>query len=195
MNKILKTLLFILFVILTPISVYAKGEQMSDVLVKQGSEDILVSSTLTGGFSKDFEDAIRNGFEKEIIFYIEIYRQWNFWPDEFILSKKIQRTIRYDGLKKVYYASSYDGLYLEEKVFDDYENVKTWVSRIGDVKITQTNLLKPKATYFVRIKAESKFKRLPPILENLLFFVATTDFKTPWKKSAFFSVKENHNKK
>lgn len=195
MNKTLKTLLFILFVILAPISVYAKGEQMSDVLVKQGSEDILVSSTLIGGFSKDFEDAIRNGFEKEIIFYIEIYRQWNFWPDEFILSKKIQRTIRYDGLKKVYYASSYDGLYLEEKVFDDYENMKTWVSKIGDVKVTHANLLKLKATYFIRIKAESKFKRLPPILENFLFFVATTDFKTPWKKSAFFSVKENHNKK
>ncbi len=195
MNKILKTLLFILFVILTPISVYAKGEQMSDVTVNQASEDLLVSSTLIGGFSKDFEDAIRNGFEKEITFYIEIYRKWNFWPDEFIFSKRVQRTIKYDGLKKVYYASSYDGLYLEEKVFDDYEKMKAWVSKIGEVKFTQISLLKPKATYFVRIKAESKFKRLPPVLKNLLFFVATTDFETPWKKSAYFSIKGNHNKK
>lgn len=194
MNKIIKTLLSILFAILIPISVYAKGEHMSDVIVNYGSEDILVSSTLIGGFSKDFADALMNGFEKELIFYIEIYRKWNFWPDEFILSRRIQRTIKYDGMKKVYYASTYDGLYLEEKVFDDHERMKTWISKIADAKVTQLNLLKPKAVYFVRMKAESKFRRLPPILENILFFVATKDFETPWKKSAFFSIKGNNKK-
>lgn len=191
MNKILKSLLFFLFIIFTPVLVYGKGEQISDVIVNQGSEDLIVSSALTGGFSKDFEDALKNGFEKEITFYIEIYRKWNFWPDEFIFSKKVQKTIKYDGLKKMYYASSYDGLYLEEKVFDDYERMKTWVSKIVDIKAIPLSFLKPKATYFVRIKAESKFKKLPPILENLLFFIATTDFEAPWKRSTFFSIKGN----
>ncbi|MEM2786301.1 MAG: DUF4390 domain-containing protein, partial [Candidatus Nitrosotenuis sp.] len=152
-------------------------------------EDLLVSSTLIDGFSKDFEAAIRNGFEKEITFYIEIYRRWALWPDEFIFLKKVIKTIKYDGMKKLYYASSYDGLYLEEKVFDDYEKMKAWVSKIGNVKVATLTLFKPKATYFVRIKAESRFRRLPPLLENLLFFVKTTDFETQWKKSNYFSIK------
>lgn len=191
MIKILKFLIFSFFIILTPTLVYGKGEQMSDVIVTQGDDALIVSSTLLGCFSKDFEDAIRNGFEKEITFYIEIYRRWSFWPDEFILSKKIQKTIKYDVMKKIYYTSSYDGLYLEEKVFDDHEIMKIWVSKITDVKVTPLSLFNPKATYFVRIKAESKFKKLPPILENLLFFITTTDFETPWKRSAYFSLRGN----
>lgn len=194
MNNVFRSLLFSLMIVFIPLMVYAKGEQMSDIIVNQGKEDLLVSSTLLG-FSKDFEDAVQNGFEKEIIFHIEIYRMWSFWPDEFILSKRIQRTIKYDGIKKVYYASSYDGLYLEEKVFDDYEKMKTWVSKMVDVKVTPINLLNPKAAYFVRVKAESKFRRLPPVLENLLFFMSTTNFETPWKKSPAFSIKVNNKKK
>lgn len=194
MAKIFKSLLFSLFIVLTPLSVSGKGEHMSDVIVNQGKEDLIVSTTLLGGFSKNFEDAIKNGFEKEIIFYIEIYRKWSFWPDEFIFSKKIQRTIKYDGLKKIYFVSSYDGLYLEEKNFDDYENMKTWICKIGNIKVTHTNLLNSRATYFVRIKAASKSKKLPTIIENIFFFVATTDFATPWKKSAFFSVKDSQKR-
>lgn len=194
MNKILKSLLLSLFIILTPTVVYSKGEQMSDVIVNQGSEDLLISSSLVGGFSKDFDDAIKNGFEKEITFDIEIYRRWPLWFDEFIFSKRIIKTIKYDEMKKVYYASSYDGLYLEEKVFDDHERMKAWVSKIGDIKVTPLSLFKHNATYFVRIKAESKFKKLPPILENLLFFIKTTDFETSWKKSSYFSVKENNKR-
>lgn len=194
MNKILKSLLLSLLIILTPTVVYSKGEQMSDVIVNQGSEDLLISSSLVGGFSKDFDDAIKNGFEKEITFDIEIYRRWPLWFDEFIFSKRIIKTIKYDEMKKVYYASSYDGLYLEEKVFDDHERMKAWVSKIGDIKVTPLSLFKHNATYFVRIKAESKFKKLPPILENLLFFVKTTDFETSWKKSSYFSVKENNKR-
>jgi len=194
MNKILRVLPFFLLVILSPTSVFGKGEQMSDVIVNQMGGDLLVSSTLLGGFSKDFEDAIRNGFEKEITFYIEIYRRWSFWPDEFILLKKVTKTIKYDEMKKVYYASSYDGLYLDEKVFDDYERMKAWVSKIGDVKVSPLSLFKPNTAYFVRIKAESKFKRLPPLLENLLFFIKTTDFKTPWKRSSDFSIKPNNKR-
>lgn len=189
MAKIFKSLLFSLFIVLTPLSVSGKGEHMSDVIVNQGSEDLLVSTTLLDGFSKNFEDAVKNGFEKEIIFYIEIYRRWSLWPDEFILFKRVQKTVKYDELKKLYYTSSYDGLYLEEKVFDDYERLKAWVSKLVNVKITPLGLLKPKATYFIRIKAESKFKRLPPVLENILFFVPTKDFETPWKKSNLFSIK------
>jgi hypothetical protein len=164
---------------------------MSDVIVTQGDDALIVSSTLLGGFSKDFEDAIRNGFEKEITFYIEIYRKWSFWPDEFILSKKVQKTIKYDELKKMYYTTSYDGLYLEEKVFDDYERMKAWISKIGDIKAIPLGLLNPKATYFIRVKAESKFKRLPPLIENLLFFITTADFETPWKRSTYFSLRGN----
>lgn len=194
MNKILKSLLLSLFIIITPTVVHSKGEQMSDVIVNQGSEDLLISSFVLGGFSKDFDNAIKNGFEKEITFDIEIYRRWPLWFDEFIFSKRIIKTIKYDEMKKVYYASSYDGLYLEEKVFDDHERMKAWVSKIGDIKVAPLSLFKHNATYFVRIKAESKFKKLPPILENLLFFIKTTDFETPWKKSAYFSVKENNKR-
>lgn len=194
MKKILVTLLLFLFVLLTPVAVYSKGEQMSDVIVKQGNDSLLVSSSLIGGFSKDFDDAIKNGFEKEITFHIEIFRRWPLWPDEFIFVKRIMKTIKYDEMKKVYYASSYDGLYLEERHFDDYELMKAWVSKIGDIKIAPLSLFSHNATYFVRIKAESKFKKLPPLLENLLFFVKTTDFETPSKKSAYFSLKENNKR-
>lgn len=182
-------LLFFIPLFFIPIKTYGELSKISDIIVMEGKDEVVVSSSLLGGFGKYFEEAIKNGFEKEITFYIEIYRIWNFWPDEFILSKKIQKTIKFDTLKNTYHATSYDGLYLEERFFDDYDKMKAWISKLEGIKVASRGLLRPNANYFVRIRADSKYKRPSPLIENLLFFIPTTDFETPWKRSTPFSLR------
>ena len=38
----------------------------------------------------------KNGIAKEITFYIDLFRVWNMWPDEFVLGKTIVKTLRVD---------------------------------------------------------------------------------------------------
>ncbi|KJJ83990.1 hypothetical protein OMAG_002142, partial [Candidatus Omnitrophus magneticus] len=42
---------------------------------------------------------IKEGLQRDYIFYVSIYRHWDVWPDEFLLGIKIERTITADLVK------------------------------------------------------------------------------------------------
>ncbi|MEW6410673.1 MAG: DUF4390 domain-containing protein [Nitrospirota bacterium] len=182
--------LFIFLAIFTGYNTWANASSISNVTVTTNTNNMIVSASLSG-FSKEFIDAIHNGIEKEITFHIDVFRVWRYWPDEFIASKTIQRTIKYDMIKKDYRITSYDGLYLSERMFSSFDDMKKWVTVVDRIKVLDTSVLQPDSLYFVRVMAESKFRKLHPLLEYVLFFVPTSDFKTEWKKSQFFTIKRS----
>ena len=66
----------------------------NNILVNTGLKDI-----------NDLISSINSGVEKEIVFTVELFRVWKFWPDEFVVSKKIRRTIQFDNLRSRYFVS------------------------------------------------------------------------------------------
>ncbi len=134
---------------------------------------------------KQLQD-LKNGIAKEITFYIDLFRVWSIWPDEFVLGETIVKTLKADPVKKEYVAASSDGMTIVERRFNELDSLLKWSLNIRDLKLTNTRELEPD-DYFVRITVESRLRKLPPVISYLFFFVPEKEF-TKVKDSSRFSV-------
>ncbi|MBI5665929.1 MAG: DUF4390 domain-containing protein [Nitrospirae bacterium] len=132
---------------------------------------------------------ITSGVEKEITFTIELLRAWKFWPDEFIVSKKISKIIKYDNLREQYRALSYDGITRAEKYFSDYNAVKDWIFAVNNVNLANVKELEL-STYYIRIVVESKSLEQLPVIGFLIHFIPEVEMSLA-KESSPFIIGEN----
>ncbi|MCK5427274.1 MAG: DUF4390 domain-containing protein [Thermodesulfovibrionia bacterium] len=131
--------------------------------------NILVNTGLTD--IEELETTIKSGIEKEIVFTIDLFRAWNFWPDEFVVSKKIHKIIKYDDLRGQYLASSYDGTEENKKKFKKFDDsMKDWFFTAKEVDLANIKELDP-GNYYIRVVAESKSRKLPPVIGFLMLFI------------------------
>jgi hypothetical protein len=129
---------------------------------------------------------IAKGVSKEIIFYVDLFRVWRMWPDEFVLGRTLTRTLRCDSVKKEYIATSLEGNKLTEKRFRNCERLIRWVLTVNEVRLTNTTELEP-ADYFVKVSVESRLRKLPPFINLLFFFVKEKEFSLK-RNSEFFPI-------
>jgi hypothetical protein len=131
-------------------------------------------------------EEIRLGTDKELKFYIDLFKAWKFWPDEFVLGKYFQKTMKSDPIKKEYAAASSDGSVIIHKRFNSLENMFEWTLSFKELKLSNIRELEP-GQYFIRITVESKKRKLPPVIGYLLVFLPENEFRIS-KDSAFFSI-------
>ncbi len=118
----------------------------------------------------ELEKTIKSGIEKEIIFTVELLRKWNFWPDDFVVSKKISRVIKFDTLREQYLASSYDGVTRYKKLFRDYTSVRNWIFAVNTVNLANLKELEP-GSYYIRTVVESRSQEQLPFIGLLMIFI------------------------
>ncbi len=171
MTRIIPFLTLSLFLVLT-LNAFSAEILGPEVRVTNG--EIIVTTGMALD-EKNLND-LKNGISKEITFYIDLYRFWNLWPDEFIVGKKIVKTLRCDPIKKEYVATSFDGATLIEKRFKSFESMLMWSLTIRDLALIHEKELQY-SEYFVRITAESRIRKIPPVIGYLLFFVEEKEFK------------------
>ena len=82
-----------------------------------------------------------------------------------------------DPVKKEYIATSNDGTTLVQKRFKSFESMTNWALSINDLKLANLRELEP-GVYFVRVTAESKIRKLPPVIGYFMIFSPETEFKT-----------------
>ncbi len=132
----------------------------------------------------EFEATINSGIEKEIVFTVELLRVWNFWPDEFVVSKKIKKVIRYDNLREQYRASSYDGIIRTEKKFSDYASVKNWIFSVHGINLAHIKELDP-GRYYIRAIVESKSLKQLPLTGFLMHFIPEVEMSLARESGPF----------
>ena len=101
--------------------VLSEGQVIAGPEVRLANNDIYVS------FSLNLEDKnleeIRRGIDKELKIYIDLFKVWKVWPDEFVLGKTYTRTLKADPIKKEYVSTSLDGNTLIERRFKSFESM------------------------------------------------------------------------
>lgn len=135
----------------------------------------------------ELEKTILTGTEKNIIFTVELLRVWRFWPDEFIVSKRIEKKIRYDNLREQYWAFSYDGAVQTENKFKDYDSMKGWIFTVNTVNLANIRELEP-GSYYIRVIVESKSPEQLPVIGFLMHFIPETEMSLA-KESQPFTIK------
>lgn len=156
-----------------------------------GPEIRLISNefVVTTGLKLDDKilNELKNGISKEITFYIDIFKVWNIWPDEFISGKKFVRTLKSDPIKKEHIATSFDGVTITERRFKSIDSMIAWTLNIRELKLALAKDPEP-SDYIIKVTVEAKLMELPPVIGHLLFFVPEKDFKLS-KNSQTFRIK------
>jgi len=91
--------LFCLF-LQTGNSVLAQEARLTDVIVTNTRDDLLIYLTVEGAFTDEMETAIKSGVSATFSFFVNLYRERYWWLDKKIAARTITHTIKYDNLKK-----------------------------------------------------------------------------------------------
>lgn len=178
----LYTIFFLLITLFFP-SV-SGGQVIVGPDVKLANNDIYVTFSL-GLEDKNLQE-IKRGIDKELRLYINLFRVWKVWPDEFVLGKTYTRTLKADPIKKEYVSTSSDGSTLTERRFKSFESMINWAQSVKDLKLTSTREIDP-GEYFIQITTESKIRKLPPVIGYFFIFLSENEFKIT-KNSGIFSI-------
>lgn len=181
---------FLLIVVLFIISYFClffdatNAAEIPSVNVKIINNEIYVSTSLLP--DKKFISDLNNGLSKEIIFFIDLFRVWKIWPDEFVYGLKVTKILKSDTIKREYVATSIVGNNRVEKRFRDIDSMMEWGLNISDIKLLNIKEFE-KGEYFIKVTAESKIRKLPPVIGYFLFFIPETEFSIS-KSSATFNL-------
>ena len=167
---------------LAPVT-WAAGIVGPHVSVRNGG--ILASTTLE--LDEKQIKSIRSGVSKEITIYVDLFRVWKSWPDEFVSGVRFTRTLKCDPVKKEFVATSLRDETTSEKRFSNCEALLRWALSIQDLRLSGTRALEP-AEYFVKVTAEGRIRRLPSVVGYLFFFIRERDFNI-YSDSERFTIK------
>lgn len=187
MKKVFFVILVIIYPALTPSLVKAEASAIIGPGIEIIDNNIIVSAGIDN--VRKLESTIKSGIGKEIIFTIELMRVWRFWPDEFIVSKKIKKFIRYDNLREQYFTFSHDGTTLIEKHFDDFNIIKPWIFAVEAVNITNIRELED-GDYYIRVIVESKSREQLPVIGFLMHFIPEREMSVIKESPAFPIMKQ-----
>ncbi|MDA8078314.1 MAG: DUF4390 domain-containing protein [Nitrospiraceae bacterium] len=154
-----------------------------------GPDVRLLNNDMYVSFSLDLDgkqlQELKEGIDKELKLYVDLFRVWRGWPDEFVLGKLFNRKLRVDPIKREYVASTNDGAVIIEKRFRSPESLLAWALSVKDLKLTSIRELEP-GRYFVRVTAEAKVRKIP-VIGYFFFFLKETDFRIS-KDSAVLNI-------
>jgi len=173
-----------LSVFFLPMKSFSLEAQITNLLITNTRDDVLIYFRVTNCFTEKMEDAILAGIPTTFTFYVELYRQRGFWFDKEIADVTIKHTIKYDNVKKMFYVSFKEG----EKNFEQFRNfamAKRSMSDLSGIVVAPMKKLMRNKKYYVRVKAQLDKVRLPLHMEYVFFFVSLWDFETDWYKEEF----------
>ena len=170
--------------------VFAAPEGITDIAVTRDNNDLLVSALYKGGFTPEIRSEISNGVSREFFYYIVLHRVIPKWLDQEKTSTTIRYSVKYDTLKKQFHVARDILGAKEEQVFDSYDEMVEWVSKIDKVRFIPLRTLRGNHRYYVSIKAEIKAGELPFLLRYPLFFIPYSEFSTEWAHSNEFMLRD-----
>ena len=169
--------LFVIFGFMEfPMQAQALEPKMTDILITNNAENVLLYARLVNGFKPDMELAILAGIPATFTLQLEIYQVRSFVWDKKITIHEIKRTIKYDNLKKTF--SVYTNGNPQPVIFSDFESAqKAMADFNGIIAVPLASLVKGN-NYYLLIKVKMDKARLPLHMENVFFFVYYWDFET-----------------
>ena len=183
LNKTILTC-FVLLPFLLPIcmpipALAADTAVIENIKLANTRDDLLTYFDVKNAFNDDITKAVQNGIPTTFSFYVTLYKTDGSWFGNKIADIQIKSTLKYNSLKKEYAVSRpwKDDSDLFTQSFDE---AKSLMTEIDNLKITPLNRLVKGDKYQLRIKAELDKVILPLSLHQVLFFVSFWDFETNW---------------
>ena len=169
-------------------SAQAAGARITDIIVTQASDHLVVFATLEEAFTQEIEESIVNGVPTTFTYQVRLMRQRALFPDAELATLTVRQSVAYDLLKDEFQFVRDDSHRNSTRVTKSYGELKRWMAELAGVPLASRRLLEPEERYYVRVKAEIRSVSLVFPLNYLLFFVSFFNFDTPWAASSLFRV-------
>jgi len=171
-------IVFFSLLLLTGNPALAQEARLTDVIVTNTRDDLLVYLTVEGAFTQEMETAIKSGVSTTFSFFVNLYRDRNWWLDKKIAARTITHSIKYDNLKKKYSIErSWEN---EPHITQSFSEAQKLMSEVDSLNIIPLAELKKGTAYQIQAKAELSKRTLPLKLHYVLFFISLWDFETDW---------------
>ncbi|MFO7785733.1 MAG: DUF4390 domain-containing protein [Thermodesulfobacteriota bacterium] len=172
--------LLIIFLFTVPgMPLHAQQARLSDIVVTNTEEHLLVYFTVEDCFTTDMIRAIESGLPTTFTFYVRLNERREFWWDRTVVEVKVRHTVRYDQLKNLYELRISED---EDEVVtvEDFEEAKRLMSEVVALEVVPLARLHKGTRYRLRMMAELEKIRLPLYLHYVFFFLSLWNFETDW---------------
>lgn len=163
-----KSLIILLLILSILVSDTLAIQQISYPLMQIKDNDIIVNFALLN--VKKLKETLDTGVAREFIFTIELMRLWRFWPDEFVVSKRIRETVQYDILRRQYSIVSTDGELTVKRRVRGFQQLSQWIFANRTVNLANIKELDP-GTYYIRVIVESRTVEKVPLIGHLIYLL------------------------
>ena len=157
--------------------------RMVDILITSNNKNVLLYARLVDCFKTEMESAILAGVPAVFTLHLDVYQERSPLWDKHVVSKAVQRTIKYDNLKKTF--SIITNGAGQPVIFQDFESAQKAMADLNGISVIPLSYLSRGNKYHVQIKVKIDKVSLPFNMEYVLFFVSLWDFETPLYKMRF----------
>jgi hypothetical protein len=173
-GAVLMTLIF-----LVQIPSAAPDATLSNLIVTNTSNDLLVYLNVEGAFRDQTVNAVMSGVPASFSFFIKLYQKRSMWFDKTIADIEISNSIKYNNLKKEFVVErSWENGRI--RTAQSLQEAQKLMSDVDGLKVIQLNKLEKGKQYQVKAKAKLSKLTLPFYLHYVFFFVSLWDFETDW---------------
>jgi hypothetical protein len=152
---------------------------LSDIVVTNTRDDLLVYFTVNNCFTSEMNRAIESGLNTTFTFFVRLYEKQDYRLDRKIADTELRHSIKYDSLKRIYEVT------LSEEnnrvvTVRSFEEAKKLMAEVVAFKVTPLSNLQKGGRYRLKMMAELDRIKLPFYLHYVLFFLSLWDFETDW---------------
>ncbi len=164
---------------------WAEEARITDVIITNTRDDVIVYFKVEGCFTEDLEQAILNGVPTTFTFLASMDQVRRLWRDKNLASLEIHHTVKHNNLKNefVITRSEDNG---RQIVANSLSEAKDVMAKVENLSIAKLEDLEKGQRYQVSIKAELSKITLPFYLHHVFrFFLFLWDFETDWYTTDF----------
>jgi hypothetical protein len=157
----------------------AEDAYLSDFVVTNTRDHLLVYFTVNNCFTPEMNNAIERGIETSFTFFVQLHENRDLIWDRKIADLEVNHSIKYDSLKKVY-SVRFSEDNNREVTARTFEEAKKLMAQVVALKVVPMHQLKKGKRYQLQMMAQLDKIRLPFYLHYVLFFLSLWDFETDW---------------
>ncbi len=164
---------------------WSKDARITDVIVTNTRDDLILYFRVQDCFTKDLEQAILNGIPTTFTFLASLDHVRSFWKDGNLASLEIRHTVKHNNLKNEFVITRSEATDKPITV-NTLPEAKRIMAEVENLKIADLKSLERNHRYQVSVKAELSKITLPFYLHHVFrFFLFLWDFETDWYTTDF----------
>ncbi len=157
----------------------AKEVGISNLIVTNTKNDLLLYLTVENSFPETVTAAVERGIPTTFSFYVVLYQARSFWFDKKLVDAEFTHTVQYNNLKKEYIVTrSWDTE--TTRVVKTLDEAMNLMADIDGLKVIPLQKLEKGKQYQLLTKVRLKKATLPFSLHYVLLFMTFWDVETDW---------------